>query len=57
MPELKIPISERKEIEKNINWFSRLSPEKKIKAVEKLNKAQKKLLHATRKLRRPDKIH
>lgn len=57
MATLKLSISEKKEIEKNINWFSRLSPEKKIEAVEKLNQAQKEFLYATRKLRRPNRIH
>jgi len=52
---IKIDPSEREEIEKNIDWFSKLSPINKIRAVENLNQAERKLLYATRKLRRTTK--
>ncbi|MBO1223742.1 MAG: helix-turn-helix transcriptional regulator [Candidatus Scalindua sediminis] len=46
---VKISKEEAKEIRENIDWFSRLDPIQKIRAVEINNRATRRLLSETRK--------
>ncbi len=46
---VKISKEEAKEIRENIDWFSRLDPIQKIRAVEVNNRATRRLLSETRK--------
>ncbi len=46
---IKISKEEAKEIKENIDWFSRLDPIQKIRAVEVNNRATRRLLGETRK--------
>lgn len=48
---VKISKEEAKEIRENIDWFSRLDPIQKIRAVELNNRATRRLLSETRKPR------
>ncbi len=48
---VKISKEEAKEIRENIDWFSRLDPIQKIRAVEVNNRATRRLLSETRKPR------
>jgi len=48
---------ETREIRENIEWFNRLDPVQKIRAVEMNNRATRRLLREERKLCRPDQIH
>ncbi|MDP8215288.1 MAG: helix-turn-helix transcriptional regulator [Candidatus Euphemobacter frigidus] len=52
----KIPIrpEEEEEIKANIEWFSKLSPLRRLRAVESLNRFTRRLLDASREFRRSD---
>lgn len=52
LPVIQIFEEEREEIKKNIDWFSRLDPIQKIRAVEINNRATWILLNGKRKFRR-----
>lgn len=51
-PVMQISEEEREEIKKNIDWFSRLDPIQKIRAVQINNQATSILLNGKRKFRR-----